>query len=425
MIAEPTAAPAALTGRPATSRLSWYAPRLDVMRLAAFLLVFAGHNVTFSTLLPASLGERFSPPVEALGVIVFFVLSAYLIGRLLLIEHAADDRIAMPRYWARRILRIWPLYFFVVLGVFAAAPLLRSIGDPSFVPRGAQLPWSLTFLENWAAGPLDFGTTYLTVLWTVCVEEQVYLLFPLILLLPARAMRMLLLAMVAIGPLSCLMITAQAVPLPAVWNFTTSHFDSFGLGLLAALAASGRLLPGRWDAARRRAGTPAGIAALVGATVLYVAIGMVAGPAMFKGYGTALAYPAASLLALGWVLACSGSHPLTSSAARWSGWLGRRGYGLYVWHWPILLALIQIPVLTADTQRLAVWAIPISLALTVLVSIASYRFLEEPFLRLRVRFQAVHTIAPDAPATPGADDAAPPPERTPARPAPAAVPEHA
>jgi peptidoglycan/LPS O-acetylase OafA/YrhL len=170
------------------------------------------------------------------GVIAFFVLSAYLIGRLLLIERESTDRVSVRRYWVRRILRIWPLYFTLVLGVYIVAPVLRAHGHSASLPTGSQLPFFLSFTENWAAPIKAFPSNYLSMFWTVCVEEQIYFIFPVIMLLAWRPMAALLVAMVLAGPLSCYLVIHQGQPYPGVWNFTATHLDSFGIGLLLALA---------------------------------------------------------------------------------------------------------------------------------------------------------------------------------------------
>jgi peptidoglycan/LPS O-acetylase OafA/YrhL len=366
----------------------WYAPRLDVIRFVAFALVFVGHNFGRASFLPIDIKAN-TGPAEVFGVIIFFVLSAYLIGRLLLIERERNSTISLRRYWARRILRIWPLYFFLVIGVYAMGPVARAAGYPALLPTSTEFPYWLTFLENWAAPIKGFPGDYLSMFWTVCVEEQVYFLFPAILLLAWRPMVAVLCAMIVAGPLSCYLTIRHGQPYPAVWNFTTSHFDSFGLGLLLALLDAHRADAGTaWHRMRSWIDSRAGAAILLALTAAYVIGGGWWGPSFYIGYDTAWTYVTASLLAVGWVIVASGSRPLEWPTTRFMAWLGRRGYGLYAWHWPVLLLAGQVSALTAP-DGLTIMGFFASLAATVLLAIASYRFLEVPFLRLRLRFQVV------------------------------------
>ena len=117
------------------------------------------------------------------GVQLFFVLSGYLITTLLLREEAAHGRVDLRAFWARRVLRIWPLYYltlfltFVLLPVWtgeagtAGGRVLWARHAPAFFTFGGN--WSMAFL-----GPVGHDSQ--SVLWSVCVEEQFYLVVPLI-----------------------------------------------------------------------------------------------------------------------------------------------------------------------------------------------------------------------------------------------------
>jgi peptidoglycan/LPS O-acetylase OafA/YrhL len=368
-------------------RARWYAPRLDTIRFVAFALVFLGHNLGRASFIPLAVRSE-TGPGEILGVIMFFVLSAYLIGRLLLIERSGTGTISLRRYWPRRILRIWPLYFTLVALVYVMAPVLRSAGHPLFLPAPSQLPYWVLFVDNWAAPIKSLPTSYLSMFWTVCLEEQVYFLFPLILLLPRRPMLVALAGLVVAGPVACYATVRTAQPYPAVWNFTTSHLDSFGLGLLLAVAAAGHGFNRTWERIQNAIESRSGVVALIVLTLGYLVCGAVVGPGFYEGYPTVCTYLAASLLSAGWVIVASSQRPLERMAARVGAWLGRRGYGLYAWHWPVLLALTQVSPLTR-LGNLTVLGFAASLGLTLLLAIVSYRFLEVPFLRLRLRFQVV------------------------------------
>ena len=158
------------------------------------MMVFAAHlgpvaatvgNWTIWTA-PASIGR--------VGMVLFFVLSGFLITYLLLVEREDRHRIDIPRFYLRRILRIWPLYFLIVgicqflipvKGLFGLDSIY-SVTAPNF--RLASLYYllflpNLAFLTVWPVNPL-LGYT-----WSIGVEEQFYLLWPVLLLLLARTIK--------------------------------------------------------------------------------------------------------------------------------------------------------------------------------------------------------------------------------------------
>jgi hypothetical protein len=124
----------------------FYRRELDLLRLAAFALVFIGH----------SLDTRTSPTLRTIGragmfgVPVFFALSAYLITELLTREKSAAGTVDLRRFYVRRILRIWPLYFTVL---FAGFVLTRNCWrrGPNLIPCATRLFVSCRQLECWDA----------------------------------------------------------------------------------------------------------------------------------------------------------------------------------------------------------------------------------------------------------------------------------
>src|SRR5687767_1431593 len=153
----------------------FYRPELDGLRFFSFLAVFISHAYLISPGLFAGGG----PWVQELGrwalaaghcgyaaVAVFFVLSSYLITELLLREHERHGRIDVPAFYARRALRIWPLYYFFLILTLIVEP---KLGIPG-VPTG-DAPWYLGFLANWQivlSGQIPRSAAQ--VLWTVSIE---------------------------------------------------------------------------------------------------------------------------------------------------------------------------------------------------------------------------------------------------------------
>lgn len=166
---------------------------LDFLRFVAFFLVFAQHSMLRDTLLGVITNSYLQAAIKLLGnggigVSFFFVLSGYLITYLLLNEQAAKGQFSFKNFYIRRTLRIWPLYFSVVLFGFFVYPYLKTwIGMSTNIP--AQLGYYVAFLANFdiinihqhlqeGNMPMMLGLT-----WSVAIEEQFYLVFPILLLL--------------------------------------------------------------------------------------------------------------------------------------------------------------------------------------------------------------------------------------------------
>ena len=171
----------------------FYIPALDGLRLVAFLMIFWTHTMQGPS-------TDAAPPIPlygafrlagAYGVPVFFVLSAFLITRLLQMEKARDGRIDIRAFYVRRTLRIWPLYFLIV--AIAVAHWAFVVHR---VPSGAVLSLA-TFTANWYRGFLGPIDSFAAVLWSVSVEEQFYLVWPFLIgLLSLSALRRLSVGMI-------------------------------------------------------------------------------------------------------------------------------------------------------------------------------------------------------------------------------------
>lgn len=160
-------------------------PNLDGLRFLAFFLVFWQHSsgMLFDNLKNASLVNdthlRFFL-TGGLGVSFFFVLSGFLITYLLLVEKSRNGQVNVPAFYVRRILRIFPLFYLVVVFGFGIYPLIRLLADLQYVDNGNFFLYAL-FLGNFDAifsGTENAG--FVGVLWSVSIEEQFYLVWALL-----------------------------------------------------------------------------------------------------------------------------------------------------------------------------------------------------------------------------------------------------
>ncbi len=164
----------------------FYLENLDGLRFFSFLLVFLYHSfyTEYDYIQKSSLYlfvKKFLVANGNVGVNIFFVISGFLITLLLIKEKSSKGTINLKNFWIRRILRIWPLYYFCVLFGFVVFPLLK-IFMGQIPNETAHIGYYLVFLNNF-----DFinnglpDASILGVLWSVAIEEQFYLVWPILL----------------------------------------------------------------------------------------------------------------------------------------------------------------------------------------------------------------------------------------------------
>jgi peptidoglycan/LPS O-acetylase OafA/YrhL len=398
--------PAARTSAPVIRQdQRLYLPQLDGVRFLAFFLVFLHH------LGPGDVFRAWSRPFSAfakqlaavgwVGVDVFLTLSGFLIALLLLREMDATGTIRIRHFYARRVLRLWPLYYLVlVLGFFVMPMALKMAWTPAhFKLLGEHLfPYATLFSNVSSAmlpgsfGPMSPAGDSLGPLWTIALEEQFYLVFPLIVLaagpvIKLRAVLGCALVVIAFASATRLYLVAIGAPYPVVWLSTVAHLDPIILGIVGAVI---------WHRHRERVLQ----LRLFGADLL-LAIGLfwlvMASPpvATTRHYAwQILAAGISALLLIGAVL----RHRPLADVFGWRPfvWLGRISYGLYMFH--ILGRQVYqfyiAPYLPLDIlQGPFRWLTDFSLVLllTVVLAAVSYYGYERYFLRLKERFTVVRS----------------------------------
>ena len=364
----------------------FYEPELDVLRFSAFLAVFCFHTLPsdysdlaprFGTALPALL-LAFRDSL-AFGVCMFFLLSSYLITKLLVLERERTGSIHMRNFYVRRILRIWPLY---LAFLFAMWGLGRAgVFYPVETPR---LLAFLFFAGNIYSG--IFGLTFNPILplWTISIEEQFYILWPALARGGIRLLRNGAWAIVAISIAAVAIIPRFAAnPSLALWTSSLVQFQFFALGALLALRFAHRLPV--WKATRRLALAAAGVMlVLIAAGPLHINSGAPPVPALLLVTG----YEAMAVGIVLLFLAFLGAAEGRAIVPAWLAYLGKISYGLYVFHDLSLQVCLKISQhFHLPTGFRAVGAAGLTLALAML----SYRFFETPFLVLKERFALVRT----------------------------------
>lgn len=311
---------------------------LDVLRGVAIALVMLRHAF------PAQF-----PGAGVVGVVIFFTLSGYLITGLLRAELAVSDRVDFARFYRRRLVRLGPALLTLVTGMTVVTLLVDPLDDRSTLVR------TIAVALTWTGDlPIEGTSPAAFHLWTLALEEQFYLVWPLAMLLLHRSDRLRIGIYTAVAGcwLAALLTTIWLIEEPDLgYSLPTSWAVAMAAGAAVQLAACQRV---------PRAMVLAAAAALLGACLVdlrghaytYVAVG----PAIAGLTGVLLVW--------------SRRHGLLPwPSLRILEWLGHRSYSAYLWNYPLTLWI--------DAHSGTVRAL-IATALTLLAADLSYRLIERP-----------------------------------------------
>lgn len=335
-------------------------PALDGVRGIAIILVLVSHAEISSIGAHGELLARLGD----LGVKLFFVLSGFLITTLLLQEQERTGRIAYGRFMARRAFRILPPAYMFILAVVVGA----RIGVITLRP--GDTVHALTYTTDFAQPSWWLGH-----LWSLSIEEQYYVLWPLILgLVRPRIGVYLMFASLAIAAVTRIVVVTQ---FPG-WteNIERSFIiaeDGFGAGgLLATLLPRLSSLP-LYDRAIRSWWAPLLLVAAAGLDQLEHH------PLVFYGLLQSVIY----LVLAVWLhraLVVDDDWLAGLLNMRWLTWIGSISYSLYLWQQPFL----------APAELQLVHNFPMALGLSLAFAVGSYHLVERPFLKLRDRIVSSH-----------------------------------
>ena len=360
-----------MTGAPEAARFR-YRPGLDGLRAFAVGAVILYH------------GQVSWAKGGFLGVDIFFVLSGFLITSLLLREHESTGGIALASFWTRRIRRLLPALFLLLAAVALYAVVWAQPTELSTI-RGDGLA-SLFYVSNWkfiASGASYFQAfqrpSPLTHTWSLAIEEQWYLFWPLAILVMMRIFRGRIERVAgAIVGLACCSALAMAIMFQPGTDPSRVYYgtDTRAQALLvgAALAALTSTLRPKIRLDRLRHPWMLQVAGIAGATLLAVMVVRVdsGGTFLYRG-GFLLAAIAAALFVAaasvpGPVSRALGIRPLVA--------IGVISYGLYLWHWPIDVWLDE-----ARTGLTGFALFALRIGVTGVIATASYFFVERPIRR--------------------------------------------
>ncbi len=354
-----------------------YFPELDGLRFLAFMMVFVFHFVVFTQILTQSILMYFWS-----GVDLFFVLSAFLFAKLLTSEYSRWKTINFRKFYLRRIFRIWPIYFLYISLMVLYYALKHRPFTHYFVMRIIAL---YTFTDNLVSAfkgltPVPFSVH----LWTIGFEEQFYLFVPITILLLARSSfkrRWVFYGSVFVlfTGIRIWLVSIHA-PYPSIYVLPFTHFESILLGIIIGFGdldfLLGKVKP-----------------------LLIGLLGLVFfGLLCFTPNITVISYLSNFTYLFVGIFTSLILFSVTKSALLKKifsfgpfVYLGKRSYGLYVYHllgYGLAMSVeYRVPALHSNLPALfLLW-----LGFTILIGVISYRVIEVPFLKLKKKFEVVHS----------------------------------
>lgn len=358
-----------------------YMPGLDGIRAVAVIAIIIYH------LNPQWLWGGF------LGVDTFFVISGYLITSLLLTEYHNTGKIELTSFWLRRVKRLIPAVLFLVMGVLVLTLIFMpteiqkvradSIAAIFYVSNWWYIMQNVDYFEQFSVQPLKH-------LWSLAIEEQFYLVFPIVLLSllsfirRLKSIRIIFLILLVISMITMMVLYVPNENVARVYFGTDTRIQTLLMGVLLALVWPPFQLKAKVNRKMRMMIDTAGV---VGLAILFICFKFVSETNSILYYGGFFLISAVTLLVI-----ASSVHP-SGYFAKFLGnkvftFIGSRSYSLYLWHYPIIVLIHhqfvqgQIPPLVYVVEIL----------LMILMAEFSYKFIEQPFRKEGFNIFAFHHL---------------------------------
>lgn len=351
-----------------------YFKSLDALRFLAFAAIFSFH-FPIQIISQGIATEVFLAIKKSLfvGVDFFFVLSSFLLTHLALQEWNASADFSFKKFMTRRVLRIWPLYFLIVVAGFVLLPAAAMVlqHNVSLPPVG----YYLFFVSNFYTVPHVF---FLMFLWSIAVEEQLYLVFAVAYKLLIRYLFAFCILLIAIYiSYICIAVTAHW----PVYYTTVNYLPNFATGALLALFYANK---------KELLKKISSINSISIAIIYIITIAAITFALNLK-YSISSQLLSKALLCFLFAFTLLEQTNFKNSLFKlerltFLTYLGKRTYGLYCFHGVAftLYSLLPQDLKIGFAQQLL--AFVVTFILTVLLALISYRYFESPFLQLKKKF---------------------------------------
>jgi peptidoglycan/LPS O-acetylase OafA/YrhL len=353
-----------------------YYPALDGLRGLAILLVLLYHNFGYVKLFEFGW----------LGVDLFFVLSGFLITDILL--QTKGQKNFLKNFYVRRVLRIFPIYYLCLFIFLVVMPRMSQPGSINFQYYEENQSWLWGYLQNWLyiAKQTPDGSSHLVHFWSLAVEEQFYLVWPLVVLFCRNLKQMLLVISAVLVFVLCARVGLWMKHVESVsyFNlFTFSRIDGLCIGCILSIV--------------RHLESP-----FINRNMKKIAIGLVLANAAFLVVKNLLGLDIPYLGTFGYfslaalfgilvykIVESDNKGVIAYFNNRYLKFFGKISYSLYVFHWPLYLvvypyveSLFRNSISASGFSSQIAGSVVCSIV-AVLVSLLSYRYFESFFLRLK------------------------------------------
>jgi peptidoglycan/LPS O-acetylase OafA/YrhL len=391
---------AVTTEEPATSHRpgARYLPELDGIRGIAILMVIAFHFGLFDIDTHSFLYTVYRSTIELgwAGVDLFFVLSGCLITGILLDTKNSEHY--FRTFYIRRVLRILPLYYLIVFAFFCICLPIGNALAPGWFDgqEWAHIParegvWYWFHLSNWRSALGVLQTSPITHFWSLSIEEQFYLVWPLVVLYCSdpRLLKVCIgLILLSVGLRNIPYFQAEvSLHSDFIYRLTPFRLDSLAFGAILAVLSRGR---GFGDCYRRWSWLPL----TIGASVLLSIVAALRDSGYRNEAMSRYGFTAVSVICfaiVGYGLLNSGSIAAPARILRIPLLVtfGKYSYGMYVLHLPLAFfwpGLVRTDLIGGSRITTAVASIVCGLAISYLMALLSWHLIEHRFLRLKDRF---------------------------------------
>ncbi|AFM03732.1 putative acyltransferase [Bernardetia litoralis DSM 6794] len=346
-------------------------PNLDGLRFIAALMVLMPHIEQIKSLLNLEYSYKFYP-VEfgKLGVALFFVLSGYLITYLLLVEEDIYKNISIKKFYLRRIFRIWPLYYLVVLLSFFVFPHISFLDIGMYNEQNLSdknIILYLLFLPN-----IAIGVPFISQTWSIGVEEQFYLIWPV--LMKYIKNKYILFISVFLAYFAILLLLEKFSIYPKIqallYWFKIDCMAIGGFFALLLFNKSNLLL------------------LLYSKSVQIITYCLILGLLITKTFIQIIHFEVFSIL-FGIVILNLSSNEKTilNIEGKLINYLGRISYGIYMYHVIAIVIVLKLLVFLNISNILLQYLL--SIILTIVISSISYTFFEKYFINIKRKFSRV------------------------------------